>query len=57
MGLMGIYMGKVTQVREKFVGSAVFLKLVRPVVLSDPAFAEYRVVYESIPTSLSVHSG
>ena len=30
MGLLGFYMGKVTLVRDKLVGSAVFLKLVRP---------------------------
>ena len=44
MGLLGFYMGKVTLVRKKFVGSAVFLKLVRPRVFSDPACAENRVV-------------
>ena len=43
MGLMGLYIGKVTQVRKKLVGSAVFLKLVRALVLSDPACAENRV--------------
>ena len=44
MGLLGRYMEKVTRVREKLVGSAVFLKLVRPLVFSDPAFAENREV-------------
>ena len=43
MGLLGLYMGKVTRVRKKLVGSAVFLKLVRPLVFSDPACAENRV--------------
>ena len=36
-------MGKVTRVWKKLVGSAVFLKLVRPLVSSDPAFSESRV--------------
>ena len=36
-------MGKVTRVRKKLVGSAVFLKLVRPLVFSDPTCAENRV--------------
>ena len=36
-------MGKVTRVRKKLVGSAVFLKLVLPLVFSDPACAENRV--------------
>ena len=44
MGLLGLYMGKVTRVRKKWVGSPVFLKLVRPLVFSDPACAENRVV-------------
>ena len=43
MGLLGLYMGKVTQVWKKMVGSAFFLKLVRPLVFSDPASAENRV--------------
>ena len=43
MGLLGLYMGKVTLVRKKLVGSAFFLKLVRPLVFSDPADAENRV--------------
>ena len=43
MGLLGLYMGKVTRVRKKLVGSAVFFKLVRPLVFSDPACAENRV--------------
>ena len=43
MGLMGLYMGKVTQVRKILVGSAFFPKLVRPLVFSDPACAENRV--------------
>ena len=44
MGLWGLYMGKVTRVRKIMVDSTVFLKLVRPLVLSDPACAENRVV-------------
>ena len=40
MGLLGLYMGKVSWVWKKLVGSAVFLKLVRPLVFSDPACAE-----------------
>ena len=44
MGLLGLYMGKVTRVQKKLVGSSVFLKLVRPPVSSDPASAENRVV-------------
>ena len=43
MGLLGLYMGKVTLVRKKLVGSAFFLKLVRPLVFPDPASAENRV--------------
>ena len=43
MGLLGLYMEKVTRVRKKLVCSAVFLKLDRPLVLSDPACAENRV--------------
>ena len=43
MGLLGLYIGKVTLVRKKLVGSAFFLKLVRPLVFSDPACAENRV--------------
>ena len=43
MGLFGLYMGKVTLVRKKLVGSAFFLKLVRPVVFSDLASWENRV--------------
>ena len=43
MGLLGLYMGKVTRVRKKLVGSTVFLKLMRPLVCSNPAFAENRV--------------
>ena len=35
--------GKGYPVAEKLVGSAVFLKLVRPLVFSDPACAENRV--------------
>ena len=46
MGLLGLYMGKVTRVRKKLVGSAVFLKLVRPLVFSDPAFAENRELHD-----------
>ena len=52
MGLLGLYMGDVTRVRKKMVDSAVFLKLVRPLVLSDPAYAENRVVlisYRCLP--------
>ena len=44
MGLLGLDMGKVTLVRKKSVGSAFFLKLVRPLVFRDPASAENRVV-------------
>ena len=44
MGLLGLYMGKVTRVRKKLLGAAVFLKLVRPLVFSDPACAENRVM-------------
>ena len=40
MGLLGLNMGKVTLVQKKMVGSAVFLKLVRPLIFSDPACAE-----------------
>ena len=40
MGLLGLDMGKVTLVRKKSVGSAFFLKLVRPLVFRDPASAE-----------------
>ena len=43
MGLLGLYMGKVTLVRKKLVGSSFFLKLVCPLVFSDPACAENRV--------------
>ena len=43
MGLLGLYMGKVTRVRKKLVGTVFFLKLVRPLVLSDPACSENRV--------------
>ena len=43
MGLLGLYMGKVTRVLKKMVGSSVFLKLVRPLVFSDPACAGKRV--------------
>ena len=43
MGLLGLDMGKVTLVRKKSVGSAFFLKLVRPLVFRDPASAENRV--------------
>ena len=43
MGLMGLNMGKVSRVRKKLVGSAVFLKLVRPLDFSDPTCAENRV--------------
>ena len=42
MGLLGLYMGKVTRVHKKLVGYSVFLKLVRPLVF-DPACAENRV--------------
>ena len=62
MGLLGLYMGKVTWVLKKLVGSTVFLKLVRPLVFSDPACAEYRVVnstYHIIvhPGAQTEHSG
>ena len=43
MGLLVLYMGKVTRVQKKLLGSAVFLKLVRNPVVSDPACAENRV--------------
>ena len=43
MGLLGLDMGKVIRLRKKLVGSAVFLKLVRPLVFSEPACAENRV--------------
>ena len=43
MGLLSLYMGKVTPVRKKLVSSPVFLKLVRPLVFRDPASAENRV--------------
>ena len=43
MGLIGLYMGKVTLMRKKLVASSVFLKWVRPLVCSDPASAENRV--------------
>ena len=52
MGLLGLYMGKVTQVRKKLVGSTVFLKLVRPLVHSDPACADNRVSFY-VQTELS----
>ena len=44
MGLLDLYMGKVTRVGKQLVGSSVFLILVRPLVLSDPGCAEKRVV-------------
>ena len=44
MGLLGLNMGQVTRVRKKLVGSTVYLKLVRPLVFCDPAWAENRVV-------------
>ena len=64
MGHLGLYMGKVTRVREKMVGSAVFLKLVRSLVFSDPACGENRVrrcmvkflVFNSIQLKISVPS-
>ena len=40
MGLLGLHMGKVTLVRKKMVGPALFLNLVRLLVFSDPACAE-----------------
>ena len=43
MGLLGLYMGTVTQLRKKIVGPAVFLKLVHPLRFSDPACAENRL--------------
>ena len=43
MGLFGLYMGKVTRLRKKLLSSAVFLKLMRFLVLSDPACVENRV--------------
>ena len=48
MGLVDLYMGKVTLVREKSVGSTFFLKLVRPLVFRDPASAENRVIKAKI---------
>ena len=45
MGLLGLYMGKVTRVRKKLVDSTVFLNLVRPLVLSDPACVDNCVDY------------
>ena len=44
MGLLGLYMGKAAWVPKKMLDSAVFLKLVRPLVFSDPACAENCVV-------------
>ena len=45
MGLLGLDMGKVTRVRKKLVvGSAVFLKLVRPLVFSNLGCAENRIL-------------
>ena len=44
MGRVGFYMGKVTRVQKNLVDSTVFLKLVRPLVLSDPAYAENRLI-------------
>ena len=43
MGHLGLNMGKVIRVRKKLVGSPVFLKLVRPLVFSDPACVDNRV--------------
>ena len=43
MGLLGLYMGKVTRVQKKLAGSTVFPKLVRPLIYSDPACGENRV--------------
>ena len=43
MGLLGIYMVKVTRVLKKLVGSAVFLKLVRPL-----AFTRFSAVAETL---------
>ena len=51
MGLLGLYMGKVTWVWKKLVGSAVFLKLVRLLVFNDSACAENRVVYSGCTCS------
>ena len=50
-GTLNFYMGKVTRVRKKLVGSEVFLKLVRPLVFSDLACAEDCVV---VSTTLDV---
>ena len=44
MGLLSLHLGKVTQVQKKLVASSVFLKLVRPLVFSDPVCAENCVV-------------
>ena len=46
MKLLGLYMEKYTGWR-KCVGSAVFLKLVRPFVFNAPACAENRVMLHS----------
>ena len=44
MGLLGLDMGKDIRLQKKLLGYAVFQKLVRPLVFSDPACAEKRVV-------------
>ena len=48
MGLIGHYIGKVSRVQKKLVGPAVFLKLVRHLVFSDPAFAENCVLQSNL---------
>ena len=40
MGLLSLDMGKVIRLQKKLLGYAVFLKLVRTPVISDPACAE-----------------
>ena len=37
MELLGLYLGKVTWVRKKMIGYAVFQKLDRPLIFTDPA--------------------
>ena len=44
LGLLGLYMAKVTRVRTNVLGSSVFLNLVHPLVFGDPACAENCVV-------------
>ena len=51
MELLCLYVGEVTRVRKKLLGSPFFLNLVRPLVFSDPACAEKRTVYELVPAT------